>query len=484
MRFMPDKITNIAKNTSYFTFALVLQKVISFTYFILIARNLLPEDLGKYYFAISFTTIFAIFIDLGLANVLIREIAKCKEKASDFLSSALAIKIPLAILSLFALVVLINLMGYPELTRQLVYLSSICMILDSFTLIFFACSRGFHDLFFESIAAVAFQVIVMALGLTALYFNLDLRFLMLALAIASLSNFIYSACLIKYKWKIKIKREINLKLINLIIKITVPFGLFAIFQRLYMYLDSVLLSVLAGDKYVGLYQIAFKIIFALQFLPMAFTASLYPAFASYWANNKGQLVVTFERAMNYLIIISFPISVGIIALADKIILLFKPEYGEAELSLRIIMVSLVFIFLNFPIGSLLNACDKQKINTANMAAALCLSIALNCILIPMYKNVGASITVVASNFFMFVLGMFWVSTIIKYNKLKIALTLFKVIISASAMALIALLLKSYLNIFLVIIISGLAYFIILFVFKGFRKADVISMYRAFVKKSV
>jgi len=90
----------------------------------------------------------------------------------------------------------------------------------------------------------------------------------------------------------------------------------------------------------------------------------------------------------------------------------------------------------------------------------------------------------ASNFFMFVLGMFWVSTIIKYNKLKIALTLFKVIISASAMAFLALLLKNYLNIFLVIVTSGLAYFIILFVFKGFRKEDVISMYRAFVKKSV
>ncbi len=188
---MPHKVVNIAKNTSYFTFALVLQKVISFTYFILIARNLLPEDLGKYYFAISFTTIFAIFIDLGLSNVLTREIAKCKEKASDFLSSVLAIKVPLAILSLSALVILINLMGYPALTRHLVYISSICMILDSFTLAFFACFRGFHNLFFESIAAVAFQIIVMAFGLTALYLNLDLRFLLLALAIASLSNFVY-----------------------------------------------------------------------------------------------------------------------------------------------------------------------------------------------------------------------------------------------------------------------------------------------------
>ena len=62
---MSAKIANIAKNTSYFTVALIMQKVITFGYFILLARYLFPDSLGKYYLAISFTTIFAIFIDFG-----------------------------------------------------------------------------------------------------------------------------------------------------------------------------------------------------------------------------------------------------------------------------------------------------------------------------------------------------------------------------------------------------------------------------------
>ena len=51
------KINNIARNTSYLTLALILQKIISFTYFTLLARYVGPVSLGKYYFAISFTTI-------------------------------------------------------------------------------------------------------------------------------------------------------------------------------------------------------------------------------------------------------------------------------------------------------------------------------------------------------------------------------------------------------------------------------------------
>jgi O-antigen/teichoic acid export membrane protein len=476
------KISNIAKNTSYFTFALILQKVISFTYFTLIARALGPEDLGKYYFAISFTTIFAIFIDLGLSNVLTREVAKSKERARELLGSVLAIKLPLAFASLLALVILINLMGYPELTKTLVYISAVSMVLDSFTLSFFAVARGFHNLLFESIASVVFQLIVLAIGLTALRLGLGLRSLAGALAAASVFNFLYSLSLVRFRWKIRIAPVFNKELVKLIIKIAVPFALFGIFQKVYTYLDTVLLSVLAGDKYVGLYQVAFKIIFALQFLPMAFVASVYPAFASYWVKNREQLVITFERAMSYLIIIALPISAGIIVLADKIILLFKEGFGGAVLPLRLIMVSLLFIFLNFPVGSLLNACDLQKTNTRNMGIALLISVVLNLILIPKWQAVGASITVIAANLAMFILGMYYVPKIIPYRLRKIMAVFLKSLLAAAAMALAVVYLKQFLNIFMAAAGGAVLYFVLLFSLGGFKKEDVVSIWRAFTKK--
>ena len=88
---MSERITNIAKNTSFFTFALVLQKVVTFVYFTILARNLLPEDLGKYYFAISFATIFMLIADLGLNNVLVREVAKRKNEAGKPVPSGIYI---------------------------------------------------------------------------------------------------------------------------------------------------------------------------------------------------------------------------------------------------------------------------------------------------------------------------------------------------------------------------------------------------------
>jgi len=470
-----SKIENIAKNTSYLTIALILQKIISFSYFTLLARYLGPADLGKYYFAISFTTIFAIFIDLGFANVLTREIAKNKEKAASWLGNVLSLKLPLALMSILAVFISINSLNYEPLIVFLVYISCVSMVLDSFTATFFSVVRGFHNLKYESIASIVFQLIVLIFGYSALMMGGSLIWAMSALILASLYNFIYSFSVLKFKIKVSISFLYNRRLMRKILIISWPFATYAVFQRLYTYLDSVLLSLFAGDIQVGLYQVAFKIIFALQFLPMAFVASLYPAMSSYWQNNREQLLVSFNRSLNYLIIISIPIIVGAIVLADKIVLLFKTGYDGAILPLQIAIASLFFIFINFPIGSLLNACDRQRRQTFNMGIVLVISILINLFLIPRWQAVGASVTVLITNFLMFILGIYWVKKIIPYKSFENWKTFFKALLASILMGLAILFGKMYLNIFIITIIGGFIYFAFLYILKGFRRDDIASV---------
>ncbi|MBI2459271.1 MAG: flippase [Parcubacteria group bacterium] len=478
---MTEKINNIAKNTSYFTLALVLQKIISLTYFVLLARAIGPADLGKYYFAISFTSIFGIFIDIGQSNVLTREVAKQPDNAARLFSSVFLMKLPLALLAILAAFSLINFSSYPEITRQLVYLSMLCMALDSFTLTFFAVSRGFHNLKYESISAVIFQLIVFIVVAAALKFKLGLAWLMMSLVLASLYNFIFSFYILRKNWGIKINWRPDKILIKSILLVSLPFAVYAIFQRAYLYLDSVLLSLLSGDQQVGIYQIPFKIIFALQFLPLAFVASLFPAISSYWQNNREQLAITFERAMNYLIIISLPVSVGGAILADKIMVIFKSGFNEAILPLQITMAAVIFMFLNFPVGSLLNGCDRQKTNTVNMGITLAVSVILNLILIPRYQAAGASLTVLLTNLLMFILGLSVVPRITKYDYKKIIVMLIKSILAVAIMGAVGYYLKNQVNLILTIILAGASYFMALYIFKGFSKADMVSIVKSFSK---
>ena len=473
------KIENIAKNTSHFTLALILQKVISLSYFIIVARAVGPEDLGKYYFAISFTTIFAIFIDVGMTSVLVREVARRAYQAERYIRATLGLKIALTFLSFVTVAALINIMGYPQLTKDLVYLSSAAMILDSFTLTFFGVSRGLHNLKFESVAVVIYQLLALILGTAALQAGLSLRWLMASMVAASVANFLYAGTLIVVKWKFSIRPSFDVKLFKRIIALALPFALFGIFQRLYTYFDSILLSLLAGDTSVGLYSVAFKITFALQFLPLAFVASLYPAMSAYYAHDKQKLGDMFERAMNYLIIIALPISFGIIILADKIITIFKAGYAGSILPLQIIVASLFFIFTAYPIGSLLNACDRQRINSINMAIALGVSIACNLVLIPRYQAVGASITVLFTSVLLLALGMAQVSKLITYNYKTIGRVLGKSLVAVAAMSAGLLYVEKTLPIMVIIPLGGAVYFSLLYFIGGYSRADLISIAKSF-----
>ena len=472
------KIHNIARNTSYLTLALILQKIISFTYFILLTRALGLEMMGQYYAAISFTTIFAIFIDLGFANTLTREVAKHQDQAKNWLGNVIALKIPLSVITLIVAVGTAALFGYNSLGFQLILVSSISMILDSFTSTFFAAVRGFHNLKYESISSVIFQLIVLGLGYAALWFHLGVLAAMMVLAVASIYNFIYSLLIVRYrlglKWQLLFEKEFILNIFH----ISWPFALFAIFQRFYLYIDSVMIGILANYHQVGVYQIAFKIIFALQFLPMAFTASLYPAMSSYWIDNREQLVKSFERAMNYLIMISLPIIGGVIALDDKIIDIFKAG-NEALWPLRISILALFFIFVNFPIGSLLNACDKQKRNLFFMASVTVISVTANFFLIPRFQAIGASITVLATNAIMFVFGILEARKIINYNPKKNLVTLGKSLWAAAVMTMIVFYGKTYMPILFATILGGILYFIFLYLVGGFKKQDIQSIVSSF-----
>ena len=476
-----NKIANIAKNTSYLTLALILQKIISFSYFTLLARFVGPASLGKYYLAISLTTIFAIFIDLGFSNVLTREVAKKDKEPAVWLGNILALKIPLTLITLLALFILVFVLGYDHLTKTLIYISAISMVLDSFTNSFFATSRGCHNLKFESIASVIFQLIVLVFGYSALLAGKGLIWAMMALVLASVFNFLYSFSVIYWKLKIKVRLIWDSAFVREIIMISWPFAVFAIFQRLYTYIDSVLLSIFAGDTQVGLYQVAFKIIYALQFLPLAFTASLYPALSSYWRYNKEQLNITFERAINYLTIISLPIVLGVFLLADKVVLLFKDDYSAAAWPLKISIISLFFIFLNFPVGSLLNACDAQKKNTKNMIIVALSSVILNLILIPRFQALGAAWVVLITNSLMFALGIYEAKKIVGSLSSGIFTIFFKSLIASLAMGLLIYLISNYLNIFLVTVIAAIFYFLCLFILGGFKKADIMSIKNSFSK---
>ena len=469
----------ITQNTTYYTLALVFQKILAFVYFTFLARGLGVEDFGKYTFAFGFTTIFSVLVDVGLASILTREIAKNSEKEKSLLSNVIGLKMILSVFVYLLIFVLINLLNYPEITKNLVYLTAFIMILDNFSTTFWSVLRGHQNLKYESFGISLFQILIVIMGGTLLYFNFSLIYFVIIMVLASLFNFVFSFFQMTIRTKVKPKINFQKSIIKNLLKISWPFALMGIFARLNTQIDTVFLSKLGCDNFqtcdtnVGIYSVATKITLALHFIPLAFAAAVFPAMSKMFLENKEKLIRTFEKSMRYLMLIGFPISAGIISLApDFVPKIFGAEYQNSVLPLQILMISLALIFLTFPIGSLLNATSRQVRNSFNVGVAVVVNIILNLILIPKMVYTGAAIASTVSSLIILVLGLISVNSIIHYNKKDLIFNFVKISLSSVAMGVIInqFLFKLH---FLILILIGISlYFLILLIFRAINKNDL------------
>lgn len=387
------------------TLASVGQKIISFVYFTMIANRVGVEDTGKYFFALSFTTVFVVFIDLGLTNVLVREAARTKEKLQEYFSVILSAKLVLAVLSYAAAFFTIRLLGYPVETRQLVYLSAITMVFDSFHLTFYGALRAIGNLKYEAVSITVSQFMTLVLGGMCLYLRLPLIYLIGAFTVPSMLNALFAATTLKNKYGVALRPAWNKQVFVHVAGITVPFAIAAVLARLYSYVDSIILSRLAGDAAVGWYSIPYKITYAFQFVPLALVAAVYPRFSEYFHHDKLKLAHLFEQGTKYLLLIVCPIAVGLSILAHDIVLeLYSDAYLPSILPLQILLVGLIFSYISFPIGAFLNACNHQKTQTTIVAFVLVINIVLNLIFIPQYGIIAAAGAALVGNVLLAALG--------------------------------------------------------------------------------
>lgn len=463
----------IAKNAVLMTLASAGQKVISFVYFTIIARSIGVEGTGKYFFALSFTTVFVVFVDLGFTNVLVREAAKAKGRIQEFFSVILGTKLILGIVTYISAFVTIRLMGYPIETRYMVYLSAVTMLFDSFHLTFYGVLRAIGELKYEAISITVSQFITLVLGSIFLYFDFPLIYLILAFTIPSALNVLYAGTVLRYKHDISLIPVYNRESFRHLAGITVPFALAAILARFYSYFDSILLSRLAGDAAVGWYSIPYKITYAFQFIPLALVAALYPRFSEYYEHKKEKLAFLYQEGIKYLLLFVCPIAVGISVLARDIVLqVYSADYLPSILPLQILMAGLVFSFVSFPVGAFLNACNRQKMQTGIVALVLAVNVVLNVMLIPVYGIVGAAIAALVGNIILTVLGYYVAQRITVISHRYILKTITQIFFSAAVMGVSVYYLKFFAHFTIAILGGAVVYIAMLFFTRTVTKTEI------------
>jgi len=385
----------VFKNTVALLSAQLIAKLLNLVLLILSARILGTEGYGRYSFAFAFSGIFLIFSDMGINTLIIRDVARNREQASQIFGNCLVVKLFLSTLSVIIPIVIIQFLDYHFEVKLIVFLATIGLIFSSISQAYTALFRGFERMELEALVVIINVFLVTISGSTVLLLGFNVVVLMTTFVISNIISLLFSIFLCRKLTKPKF--VFKKKILQRVLWQAISIGVAMVFVAILFRLDTIMLSFLRSDSEVGLYAVAYKFINVFVMIPTALMGAMFPNMAFSFQNSKETMRRLYENAYRVLMIVAFAMAIFITILSPTLIrLLFGGEFSEAELTLRILIWSVLFISINSILFNVLLSSDNQKVLAKATAAATLLNILLNMFLIPQLGHVGAAIATVLS----------------------------------------------------------------------------------------
>lgn len=477
----------IARNTFFLLTARVVSMLLSFILLVVVARELGVELFGLYNFAFAFVFFFAMFAEFGLPALAVREVAKQKKKISSYFSNILYIRLFFVAIASGLLFILINVFSFPSSTQTIVYIVAAAFFVQQIANSFRYYFQSFQIMEYEaipvtiqSIAYFSFGLLVLFAGFTISSYE-KLFLLSLVLLLSNILSLVLSAFLAFAKLP-KISFKPDLKLCNYILKNAFPFLLIVFLVTLYTKANIVFLEHFHGSISVGVYSASYLFISSIIALQTNFLLALYPAISEFFQKSKEKLFQLFHKSLKYLAIAGLPIAFFGSILARYFLLpIYGTEFLPAIPVFQILVWTIPFVFVNGLFYYLLFAAEKQKVVVQIFAIVAISSLALNFLLIPEMKEVGASIVLLFSEVIAFSLTLLYVS--LKIFKTRFIGAISRPFLSALIAGLLVLLLKG-LNIFIIIVIAVPFYYLLLVKLKAIDSSDFEVFKKIFSRKVI
>jgi len=171
-------------------------------------------------------------------------------------------------------------------------------------------------------------------------------------------------------------------------------------------IDQPLVYAIRPHAEAGWYAAAYKPFEALLFIPMTLLSVVFPVLSVYFRERPQELTDAVSRFFKALLVIGWPIAVGLFVLAHPLTTMFL--YPQSEPALRILALALAIGFVNNAFIGALSASDRQLSFTWAAGWSLIANLALNLILIPFFGYIGASWATVLTEVVLGVAG--WILT--------------------------------------------------------------------------
>ena len=394
---LPIKRGAIIRNIAYLFSGTTLSQGLTAIALILTARQLGPESYGQYSASIVLLGIISILYNLGLNIWFIHESNRQPERLSNYLGSALAIKIAFGVVWVLAVFALSEIYHSSVFPKDLLRLTALAVFLDNLFLTlltaFMASLRNYLTSIFLTISDAVW--VILTIYLVGRGHRQASDFMLMRGGVMLFSVVI--AGFFVYHWY---QPKINLGTLKQALQQTLSYAVSEFLTMSAMRIDLLIVAFYLGETAAGLYSPAVSLVNAL-FLPISAISGVFlPVLSSLFAKNISQAWKTAIRSFWLHAGAGAFLTLGVVAGA-KYLVAFLGSRFSGSLEIIHILSSIIFIHaLIFALTNILIATGQQGRRALLQLIAVVLNVILNVAVVKIAGIRGVAIVYLLTEIFL------------------------------------------------------------------------------------
>lgn len=352
---------------------------------LVVPRALGPAGWGILVTALSVSGVAGIVLGLGTRNYLVRELVVRREAASTLVGTAIMLRLLLAPLFAAAVVAYASFSGADHEATVVLYLVAASVLL---TLLAEPMQAGFQAL--ERMQYLAYSDVInksaQALSGIALI-ALGFRATGIAANLALVAGAVLVLNVLWLRGFFQIDLRTNTAKLRHMAKESLAYWAFGVFSLAYLWIDTIMLSLLTRPEVVGWYGAPTRLFQTLMFVPVLISTAWLPRLVAAFEDSPEKLRSAARLPLELVLVVSAPIAAGTAIVADPLIhALYGSAYAHAVPVLVILGLCIPPMYLNIMLAAIVIAEKRQMAWTWVMAGATIVNPPVNLVLIPLTEH--------------------------------------------------------------------------------------------------
>jgi O-antigen/teichoic acid export membrane protein len=429
--------SRLARNIAFLAGGQFATWGLSLLWTIFVPRALGPAGMGELTVAYAATGVISVLVSLGIGTLMVKEIARDRDKASWLVGTAIVVRTTFVVPAIVAVALFIHFGRFSNEQSIVLWLATASMILALFTGPFQAAFQALERMEYLAYADVLTKAVVSVAGIALVIVGFRVVGVMslgLAMAVVVLAvNAWWSRDLFHIDWRPDRER------VRFLIIDSLPYWTTGLVLTFYMWIDSVMLSVMSSAVVVGWYAVPTKLFTTLLFVPVILATAWLPRLSAAFRDGIDSLLKVGKPALELVLVLSLPVAAGIALVAGPLIRdIYGAQFAPSVSVLVILAFTLPPTYFNIMANQVLVATNRQLAWTKVMVGAAIVNPIANLFLIRYFQSsplhngaIGAALSLLATEVGMALVGMLLLPKILDWRS---ALRLVRAVIATLGMA--------------------------------------------------